>query len=92
VCCVFCFFFFYGARAPRVLPLSPTRPSSDLCPFTPGVPPPPPSAGVLVTVLVVNDNLPIFGGGEYVTSVRENPPSGEGFARVCVFVGGGGSV
>jgi len=45
-----------------------------------------------VTVLDVNDNMPIFGRVEYVTSVQENTPSGESIARVCDVVGGGGSV
>ena len=36
----------------------------------------------LVTVLDVNDNMPVFGCVEYVTSVQENTP-GESIARVC---------
>ena len=36
-----------------------------------------------MTVLDVNDNMPIFGRVEYVTSVQENTPSGESIARVC---------
>ena len=49
-----------------------------------------------MTVLDVNDNMPVFGCVEYVTSVQENTPC-ESIARVCDVVcdvvcvcGGGG--
>ena len=41
---------------------------------------------LLVTVLDVNDNIPVFGRPSYTASVQENVPAGESIARVCMLV------
>lgn len=41
---------------------------------------------LLVTVLDVNDNVPVFGRQLYTTSIRENLPPGDSIARVRMLV------